>query len=96
MAFQSAACISVNEVVIHGIPNEYKLKEGDIVSVDIGSNLDGYFGDTARTFGVGKISKEDESFDSLAQKIALYFCDRFHKSWYAFLKKFAMSLRNLY
>ena len=45
--FPNAACISVNEVVIHGIPNEYKLKDGDIVSVDIGSNLDGYFGGTS-------------------------------------------------
>ena len=61
--FPNAACISVNEVVIHGIPNEYKLKEGDIVSVDIGSNLDGYFGDSARTFGVGKIAKYSASFE---------------------------------
>ena len=37
--FPNTACISVNEVVIHGIPNSYKLKEGDLVSVDIGSNL---------------------------------------------------------
>lgn len=70
--FPNAACISVNEVVIHGIPNEYKLKEGDIVSVDIGSNLDGYFGDSARTFGVGKISKEDEALIACS-KDALYF-----------------------
>ena len=58
--------------MIHGIPNEYKLKEGDIVSVDIGSNLDGYFGDSARTFGVGKISKEDEALIACS-KDALYF-----------------------
>ncbi|CAD7288018.1 type I methionyl aminopeptidase [Campylobacter suis] len=70
--FPNAACISVNEVVIHGIPSEYKLKEGDIVSVDIGSNLDGYFGDSARTFGVGKISSEDEALIACA-KDALYF-----------------------
>ncbi|MFC2491596.1 MAG: type I methionyl aminopeptidase [Campylobacter curvus] len=70
--FPNAACISVNEVVIHGIPNQYVLKEGDIVSVDIGSNLDGYFGDSARTFGVGKILKEDEELIACS-KDALYF-----------------------
>ncbi|ALV23717.1 methionine aminopeptidase [Campylobacter iguaniorum] len=57
--FPNAACISVNEVVIHGIPNDYKLQEGDIVSVDLGSNLKGYFGDSARTYPVGKISETD-------------------------------------
>lgn len=70
--FPNAACISVNEVVIHGIPNEYVLKEGDLVSVDIGSNLDGYFGDSARTFGVGKIAKQDEDLIACS-KDALYF-----------------------
>ncbi|ANE33515.1 methionine aminopeptidase [Campylobacter hyointestinalis subsp. lawsonii CCUG 27631] len=70
--FPTAACISVNEVVIHGIPNEYKLKEGDIVSIDIGSNLKGYFGDSARTYPVGKISANDEALISCS-KDALYF-----------------------
>lgn len=70
--FPNAACISVNEVVIHGIPNDYRLKEGDLVSVDIGSNLDGYFGDSARTFGIGKISAQDEALIACA-KDALYF-----------------------
>ena len=53
---------------LYGFPNA----EGDIVSVDIGSNLDGYFGDSARTFGVGKISKEDEALIACS-KDALYF-----------------------
>lgn len=70
--FPTAACISVNEVVIHGIPNEYKLKDGDIVSIDIGSNLKGYFGDSARTYPVGKISANDEALISCS-KDALYF-----------------------
>ncbi|RAZ24586.1 type I methionyl aminopeptidase [Campylobacter hyointestinalis] len=70
--FPTAACISVNEVVIHGIPNEYKLKEGDIVSIDIGSNLKGYFGDSARTYPVGNISKSDEDLIACS-KDALYF-----------------------
>ncbi|WP_297576121.1 type I methionyl aminopeptidase [uncultured Campylobacter sp.] len=58
--FPNTACISVNEVVIHGIPKDRILLEGDIVSVDLGSNLHGYFGDSARTYPVGKISKKDE------------------------------------
>ncbi|CAD7288355.1 Methionine aminopeptidase 1 [Campylobacter majalis] len=70
--FPNAACISLNEVVIHGIPNDYVLQDGDIVSVDIGSNLNGYFGDSARTFGVGKISAQDERLISCS-KDALYF-----------------------
>ncbi|MBE2985200.1 type I methionyl aminopeptidase [Campylobacter sp. RM9344] len=70
--FPNAACISVNEVVIHGIPNEYVLKKGDIVSVDIGSNLNGYFGDSARTFGVGEISKQDKALIDCS-KDSLYF-----------------------
>ncbi|MGP1485744.1 MAG: type I methionyl aminopeptidase [Campylobacter sp.] len=65
--FPNAACISVNEVVIHGIPNKYKLQDGDIVSVDLGSNLGGYFGDSARTWGVGKISKNDERLIACAK-----------------------------
>lgn len=70
--FPNAACISLNEVVIHGIPDKTVLQEGDIVGVDIGSNLDGFFGDSARTFGVGKISKKDEELIACS-KDALYF-----------------------
>lgn len=51
-------CISVNEVVIHGIPSRQKLKEGDIVGIDVGVKYNGFYGDTARTFAVGKISQE--------------------------------------
>lgn len=56
--FPKSACISVNEEVVHGIPHEYVLKEGDIVSVDCGALLDGYYGDSAYTFAVGEISDE--------------------------------------
>jgi len=55
--FPSAACISVNEVVVHGIPsNHHVLKNGDIVSVDIGANYKGYHGDSAWTYACGEIS----------------------------------------
>lgn len=56
--FPGSICVSVNEVVIHGIPNDYALKEGDIISIDVGAILDGYHGDAARTFAVGNISRE--------------------------------------
>ena len=56
--FPGSACISVNEVVIHGIPGPRKLKEGDIVSVDVGAYLDGFHGDCCGTFACGKISPE--------------------------------------
>lgn len=56
--FPGAACISVNDVVIHGIPGGYVLKEGDIVSVDTGAYIDGVYGDSAKTFAVGEISDE--------------------------------------
>ena len=56
--FKGSACISVNEVVIHGIPGPLKLKEGDIVSVDVGAFLDGFHGDCAATFPCGQVSEE--------------------------------------
>jgi methionyl aminopeptidase len=53
--FPNALCISVNEKVVHGIPSEYQLKEGDIVSVDCGTLINGYCGDSAYTFCVGEV-----------------------------------------
>jgi methionyl aminopeptidase len=56
--FPSAACISVNEVVVHGIPSQkHLLKDGDIVSIDIGANFKGYHGDSAWTYPCGTISE---------------------------------------
>ena len=51
-------CTSVNEEVVHGIPGPRRLVEGDIVGIDIGASLDGYFADMARTLPVGEISDE--------------------------------------
>lgn len=70
--FPNASCLSLNEVVIHGIPDERILKEGDILGVDIGTKIGGYFGDSARTFPIGKISKQDEDLIACS-KDALYF-----------------------
>ena len=58
--FPGTLCISVNEEVIHGIPGPRKLKDGDIVSIDMGSIVDGFYGDCARTYGVGEISEADK------------------------------------
>lgn len=56
--FPASACISVNETVIHGIPDKRKIKAGDIVSVDVGAFFNGYHGDNAATFPAGDVSKE--------------------------------------
>ncbi|NLK39739.1 MAG: type I methionyl aminopeptidase [Clostridiales bacterium] len=56
--FPSSACISVNDEVIHGIPSDRVLQEGDIVKIDVGACYRGYHGDSARTFPVGRVSAE--------------------------------------
>jgi len=56
--YPSSICASINEEVVHGIPSSKKLKEGDIISVDLGVFYDGFFGDAAYTFPVGKIDDE--------------------------------------
>ena len=56
--FPASACISVNEEVIHGIPSDRVLKNGDIVKIDVGALYKGYHGDCAATFAVGEISRE--------------------------------------
>jgi methionyl aminopeptidase len=58
--YPASACISVNDEVIHGIPGKRVLKEGDIVSVDVGAYIGGFHGDCAATFPCGKISPEAE------------------------------------
>jgi len=54
--FPGNICISINEVVVHGIPSERVVREGDIVSLDVGAKFRGYFADAATTVGVGKIT----------------------------------------
>ena len=61
-------CISVNEEVIHGIPGKRTLKDGDIVSVDVGACVDGYHGDAARTFAVGEISLDAKKLIEITEK----------------------------
>ncbi|MCF0148903.1 MAG: type I methionyl aminopeptidase [Clostridium sp.] len=66
--FPASLCISVNEQVVHGIPGGYVLKDGDIVSVDCGANINGFHGDAARTFGVGSITKEAERLINVTEE----------------------------
>jgi methionyl aminopeptidase len=56
--YPAAICISPNEVVVHGIPGRYTVKEGDVVTIDVGVKLDGMIADSAHTFGVGELDPE--------------------------------------
>jgi methionyl aminopeptidase len=73
--YPATLCISVNEEVVHGIPGDRKLEAGDIVGLDLGAIVDGFFGDAARTVGVGTISEDARKLmkvtrESLMQGIA--------------------------
>ncbi len=70
--FPAGVCTSVNEVIIHGIPDKYVLKDGDIVGFDIGVEKDGWFGDAAVTIGIGEISKENQRLIDCSRD-ALYY-----------------------
>ena len=70
--FPNAVCTSLNEVIIHGIPSDTVLKEGDILGLDIGTEVDGWYGDSAITMPIGEISKKDEELIACA-KDALYY-----------------------
>jgi methionyl aminopeptidase len=54
--FPAVICTSPNDMIVHGIPGDYRLKEGDIISVDCGAIIEGYHGDAAYTAGVGQVS----------------------------------------
>ena len=56
--YPGSLCISVNDQVVHGIPGNYELRDGDIVSIDCGTVLNGYVGDSAYTFCCGEVSEE--------------------------------------
>jgi methionyl aminopeptidase len=69
--FPASICTSINEEVVHGIPSNRKLKEGDIIGVDIGACYKGYHGDSAWSYGVGKISQDKQYLLEHTEK-ALY------------------------
>jgi methionyl aminopeptidase len=58
--FPASLCISLNDQVVHGFPSNYQLLDGDILSVDCGVLMNGYYGDSAYTYGIGEISEENE------------------------------------
>jgi len=65
--FPSAICISPNEMIVHGIPGDYRARDGDVVSFDIGVTKDGLIADSAATFGVGEISDEAQRLLDVCQ-----------------------------
>ncbi|MFA5455670.1 MAG: type I methionyl aminopeptidase [Sulfurimonas sp.] len=65
--FPNSVCTSLNQVIIHGIPTDYKLQEGDIIGYDIGTELDGWYGDAAITVPVGTVSARDEELIACAK-----------------------------
>lgn len=69
--FPNTLCTSVNEQVVHGIPSEKPLKEGDIVSVDCGVLFEGFYGDSAYTFAIGEISDEIKQLLEVTKKSLL-------------------------
>jgi len=66
--YPATLCISPNAMIVHGIPTEYRAKEGDVISVDIGVTLDGLVADSAYTFGVGEISADAERLLDVCQE----------------------------
>ena len=66
--FPGTLCVSINEEIVHGIPGQRKLKEGDIVSIDVGVNLTGYFGDAAITLPVGEVDEEAKRLLDVTEK----------------------------
>ena len=69
--FPNTLCVSVNQQVVHGIPSNYALQEGDIVSVDCGTILKGFYGDSAYTFGVGEISEQNQQLLTVTKEALL-------------------------
>lgn len=66
--FPNAACISIDSEVVHGIPGNRVISDGEIVSVDVGSIVDGFYGDSARTYAVGDISPEKVRLMEITKK----------------------------
>lgn len=75
LVYPATLCVAVNDEVVHGIPGERRLEEGDIIGLDLGCIVDGFYGDSARTCGVGRVSPEAEKLmrvteESLRRAIA--------------------------
>ena len=68
MGFPSTLCISIEDAVVHGIPHDIELEEGQIVGIDCGAELNGYYGDHAKTFAVGNISVEKKKLMMITEE----------------------------
>ena len=68
MGFPSTPCVSIEDAVVHGIPADVELKEGQIVGIDCGAELNGYYGDHAKTFSVGKISNDKKKLMEITEE----------------------------
>lgn len=66
--YPASVCISINEVIVHGIPGKRKIKDGDLVSVDVGAYKDGFHGDAARTFLIGSVSEEKKTITRVVRE----------------------------
>lgn len=66
--FPNSVCTSINEVVVHGIPSNRKLVEGDVISVDVGACYKGYHGDSAWTYAVGKVSDDAKKLMKICEE----------------------------
>jgi methionyl aminopeptidase len=66
--YPATLCISVNDVIVHGIPNDAPLREGDIVGIDCGVLYKGYYGDAARTFAVGQVPEEAQRLLAVTER----------------------------
>ena len=77
--FPGSLCTSLNEVCIHGIPDDKILKEGDILGLDVGTIFEGYYGDAAITIPIGKISDENERLISCAKDALYYAIDNIYE-----------------
>ena len=70
--YQHASCISVNHVVCHGIPGDKKLKDGDILNIDVTVIVDGWFGDTSRMYVAGTLSRKSERLIQVTHDALMY------------------------
>ena len=79
--FPKTACISINEEVVHGIPDKRKFRSGDIVSFDIGVKWEGFFADAARTWAVGTVSEEKRRLIDTAKESLEVVLRAYQRGW---------------
>lgn len=77
--FPATACISIDDEVVHGIPGKRVIQEGEVVSVDIGAYLNGFHGDSARTFAIGRVNEKKRKLLDFTQKALMAGIDKAKK-----------------